>query len=518
MAIESRDAVLLREVQALFGLGVVRELTDGQLLEQFLTADDVTAEAAFTSLVERHGPMVLHVCRGILDEPQDAQDAFQATFLVFLRRASSIRKRESVASWLFGVAMRVGRRARYAAVVRRFHERQGGALAATRRATESGTSDCRTALHEEIARLPDRYREPVVLCHLEGVSTAVAAQRLGCAHGTILSRLARGRDRLRRRLAGRGLTVPAGLLAANLVPHEATAALATAPVHSTLQAAARTLAGRVALTTAVSPVVAALTQATLRTLMMTRLALAAAVLVTVAVLSAATIPFVRPIFGAGSLASFPGQELQPPEEKPRPNVRKTVPSRELEETFYERLKRDHEFNDPRWPYSIKVRDVQDKTLIDTTLKHRVRGKDNEFDLMILAKRAVFRFNLEKKIVRVVLDEAEIQHYRHDSDVFLINDRVLEFPIPPDSRFMTEQDPAPPPPRVVQEKISNMVSDQTLSLTYSPDGKTLVTAGFQGTIDLWDMIENKSVGRFQGREFHCQTCHIRSRRQDPGERG
>jgi DNA-directed RNA polymerase specialized sigma24 family protein len=154
MAVESRDAVLLRDLQTLFGLGVVRELTDGQLLEQFLTADDVTAEAAFTSLVERHGPMVLHVCRGILDEPQDAQDACQATFLVFLRRASSIRKRESVASWLFGVALRVARRARYAAVARRFHERQAGALASTRSATEGVMAECRAALHEEIARLP----------------------------------------------------------------------------------------------------------------------------------------------------------------------------------------------------------------------------------------------------------------------------------------------------------------------------------------------------------------------------
>ncbi len=110
MAGESREAALLRDVQTLFGLGVAGGLTDGRLLEQFLTADDVAAEAAFTTLVERHGAMVLHVCRQTLDDPHDAQDAFQATFLVFLRRAGSIRKRESVASWLFGVALRVARR------------------------------------------------------------------------------------------------------------------------------------------------------------------------------------------------------------------------------------------------------------------------------------------------------------------------------------------------------------------------------------------------------------------------
>ncbi len=166
---ESKEAALLRDVQTLFGLGVVGGLTDGQLLDQFLTTDDATAEAAFTSLVERHGAMVLHVCRQTLDDPHDAQDAFQATFLVFLRRAGSIRKRESVASWLFGVALRVARQARYAAVVRRFHERRSGKLAAARAAAESELPECRAALHEEIDRLPDRYREPVVLCHLEGL-------------------------------------------------------------------------------------------------------------------------------------------------------------------------------------------------------------------------------------------------------------------------------------------------------------------------------------------------------------
>ena len=109
---ETRNAVLLKEVRTLFGFGVVRDSSDRQLLERFLAADRVEAEAAFTFLVERHGPMVLHVCRQVLDDADDAQDAFQATFLVFLHRAAAIRKRDSLASWLFGVATRVARRAR----------------------------------------------------------------------------------------------------------------------------------------------------------------------------------------------------------------------------------------------------------------------------------------------------------------------------------------------------------------------------------------------------------------------
>ncbi len=204
MAGRSTNATLLRDVRTIFEFGVARDVSDLELLDRFLLADRAAAEAAFTSLVERHGPMVLHVCRQLLDDPYDVEDAFQATFLVFLRRAKSIRKRQSLASWLFGVATHVARRARSAATVRRFHEREAGELAQAHREARNIHSDELTALHEEIARLPDRFREPIVLCHLEGLSTAAAAIRLGCAHGTILSRLARARGRLRRSLARRG--------------------------------------------------------------------------------------------------------------------------------------------------------------------------------------------------------------------------------------------------------------------------------------------------------------------------
>jgi polysaccharide export outer membrane protein len=274
MAGEMRHAIVMREVRALFGFGVVGDTSDRQLLERFLTADRAEADAAFTVLVERHGAMVLHVCGQVLDDAHDAQDAFQATFLVFLRRAGSIRKRDSLASWLFGVAMRVARRARYAAIVRRVHERHAGDLAAARSPATNGHSACLSALHEEIALLPERYREPMVMCHLEGLSTAAAAQRLGCAQGTILSRLARARERLRRRLTERGLAVPAGLLVGSVAAHKA-AALPAALVSSTTSAAARAGAGDLALVATVSPRIAALVQATLRTLLMTRLTIAA---------------------------------------------------------------------------------------------------------------------------------------------------------------------------------------------------------------------------------------------------
>ena len=170
MARDPREADLLRDVRTLFHLGVVRESTDGQLLGQFLGGDDPAAEAAFAILVERHGPMVnacLH--KRALDDPDEAQDAFQATFLVLLRggRGSTCKARP-LASWLFGAdaaGLSASVRA-CAAVVRRFHERRGGGLRLWREPHPSGDSaECRAALHEEIVRLPDRYREALVLCH-----------------------------------------------------------------------------------------------------------------------------------------------------------------------------------------------------------------------------------------------------------------------------------------------------------------------------------------------------------------
>jgi RNA polymerase sigma factor (sigma-70 family) len=492
MAGEMKDAVLLKEIQTLFGFGVVRDLSDRQLLERFLTAEQGDAEEAFTCLVERHGPMVLHVCRQLLDDSHDAQDAFQATFLVFLRRARSIRKRDSLASWLFGVAVRVARRARYNAIVRRFHERRAGELAAARVTPTNGHPDRLADLHEEIARLPQRYREPIVLCHLEGLSTAAAAQRLGCAHGTILSRLARARERLRGRLTQRGRVELAGLFVKAQMLREAAVALSPALVNSTVQAVLHAVAGRTALTAIIAPSVVALTQATLRTLFMTRITLVAALLTTAAVVTVATVPFIRPTLVAASQAPSTDKETQANQEKPRPIEQKIVQFRDLEDTFYKILKRDREFNHPRWPFVIKVRDVQGKTLIDATFTHRTNGKDNEFDAVIQAKRAVLRVDLDAKIVRVLLEEVEVQNLIRNQDVIL-KSNALEFPIPLNvERGLLKRAGASPDGQVVM-----MDSDLALSLVYSSDGKTLATAGFDGVVHLWDMIKAERIIDLKG---------------------
>jgi len=203
--------VALRQIGALFRAGSFAGMTDGQLLDQFAARRGEPGELAFAALVERHGPMVLRVCRRVLKDRDAAEDAFQATFLALARGAGGIRSRESVASWLHGAALRVSASARSAGARRREHERRWAARRPTA-GDEPGHpgDDLGAAVHEEVGRLPAPYRAAVVLCDLQGLSHDEAARHLGLPIGTIKSRVARGRERLRARLARRGLAPTLG--------------------------------------------------------------------------------------------------------------------------------------------------------------------------------------------------------------------------------------------------------------------------------------------------------------------
>jgi RNA polymerase sigma factor (sigma-70 family) len=235
-------ADVVNPLETLFRFGVVGDVSDEQLLDRFVTARDGANQAAFTALVDRHGPMVLRVCREVLGNVHDAQDAFQATFLVLVRKAGLVRKPDSLAGWLHGVAYRVARRARANAVRQRTLEQRVGAMSAVALAGGASAAETCAELHQEVAGLPQRYREPVVLCYLEGMSTEEAALRIGCPVGTVHSRLSRARDRLRRRLIRRGLALPAALLAAGLTSAAKAALPATvlkATVRTSLEFAGR---------------------------------------------------------------------------------------------------------------------------------------------------------------------------------------------------------------------------------------------------------------------------------------
>ena len=185
----------------------LQELPDEQLLDLFLERKGSDAEAAFETLVRRHGPMVLGVCRHILDELHDAEDAFQATFLVLARKAGTIRDRRVLGRWLYEVAYRIAIRSKTHSARRRTHEREGAEMSAVAAGPEFDAAwiELRPVLHEEVNRLPEKYRTAVVLCYLEGRTNEEAAEMLQWPVGTVKGRLSRARDMLRSRLTRRGL-------------------------------------------------------------------------------------------------------------------------------------------------------------------------------------------------------------------------------------------------------------------------------------------------------------------------
>jgi RNA polymerase sigma factor (sigma-70 family) len=199
-----------RYLGALFDDGCTAGLTDGQLLERFATRRREAAEAAFAAIVERHGPMVLRACRGLLRDEHAARDASQATFLALVRRSRSLWVADSLAPWLHRVACRAAGRLRREAEARRRRERRAAEGARGSGVLEAERRDLAAAIHEEVNRLPMAFRQAVVLCDLEGRSYEDAARQAGCAVGTVKSRLARGRGRLRDRLIRRGLAPAVG--------------------------------------------------------------------------------------------------------------------------------------------------------------------------------------------------------------------------------------------------------------------------------------------------------------------
>src|SRR5262249_12357746 len=210
---------MLREIRTLYTLGTMVGRTDAELLERFLARGGGDAEDAFATLVARHGPMVLGVCRRMLAASHDAEDAFQATFLVLARRAGTIVHRDRVASWLYGVAVRTAQVARRRASRSRAAERR--LMDATRVESvppEEDRQELLPILDEELNRLPRRCREALVACELEGRSRREAARQLGIPEGTLSARLARGRKMLRDRMLRRGATLGLSPIAGQLGP------------------------------------------------------------------------------------------------------------------------------------------------------------------------------------------------------------------------------------------------------------------------------------------------------------
>ena len=210
----------MRQIDQLFGEGTLAGLPDAQILERFVRHRD---ELAFTALVQRHGPMVLSVCRGILADPNDADDAFQAAFLLLARKAGSLWVGDSLGGWLHRVASRIALQIKADAARRRHQERRAAEKAGVRATSGQPEDDTFRVLHQEIDRLPEHYRKPIILCYLEHMTYQQAANHLRWSEGTTQGRLARGRSLLRARLERRGVCLGAATLQAPTLPRGASA-------------------------------------------------------------------------------------------------------------------------------------------------------------------------------------------------------------------------------------------------------------------------------------------------------
>jgi RNA polymerase sigma factor (sigma-70 family) len=318
MAVERSEAAL-KHLRTLWNEGAISSLGDRELLARFVAHTGDTAEAAFAALMERHAPMVLLVCRQMLGDDHDAQDACQATFLVLARKARSIKKPEALGSWLHGVAVRVSAKAKTAAARRRSHERRGGEMAARSESEWPGTDPC-PELHEEINRLPERYRLPLVLCYLEGLTHDQAAHKLGWPLGTVESRLARARARLRRRLEHRGAMPGVALLGARSLADVIRTTASPDWIEATARSATQFAEGKTAAAVA-SANVAFLTGETLQMMTFSQIKLAIAYLLAAVAGATGMVAIVRAVPTttppqSPRIAAI--QRAQPAAERPKP--------------------------------------------------------------------------------------------------------------------------------------------------------------------------------------------------------
>lgn len=288
--------LLLRQLRRWSGSRGVED-SDSRLLERFLADRD---EAAFTALVRRHGAMVFGVCRRVLHHEQDAEDAFQATFLILARKAASLRVERSLGGWLHEVAFHLALRARETTARRQSNEKEIHAVTPTEDAAmEASRRELRLLLDEELRQLPAKYREPLILCYLEGKTNEQAARQLGWPAGSMSRRLARGRELLRRRLVHRGLTLSVGALTAGLVEQSAAAAVPPGLIASVVRLAVQASAS------AIPASVAALVEERVRGMVLARLRMPLFLALTAMAV------------GAGALA-YQTRGKQPAEEQPAP--------------------------------------------------------------------------------------------------------------------------------------------------------------------------------------------------------
>jgi RNA polymerase sigma factor (sigma-70 family) len=457
--------------------------SDAELLRQFISHND---EAAFESLLRRHGPMVLRVARRTIGNETDAEDVFQATFLLLARRAGAIRKRESVASWLHGVAHRLALSARSKYVRRQVREREAAAARSVESSPELAWNELEETLHEVLAQLPAKYRTPLVHCYLEGWTQEEVARQLGKPLGTVRSWLARGRELLRKRLVRRGISLSTEGASAALLASACATAEAVPPTlrMATLNAAQLFAAGGNAMTL-ISPAVADLVKKGMTTMFVAKLK-SGTVYVLVLVLLVA---------GSGWAAHRTFSAKTP---EANENAEKAAPK----EAASEDRPRTDAFGDPLPPGAVArlgtVRFCHESRLQQFALSPDGRtlaataGKSVAFwDLATgrLTKRLTFRWDMfclafapDGKSLAVAGEDCVI--YLFDS----ASGKELR-------RFVGHQPGKDPHHRGVYQAF------------FTPDGQMLLTQGRDETVRFWDTPSSKELRQIDGRRWYIWSLSV-----------
>ena len=448
--------------------------TDAELLELFISQRD---EDAFETLVRRHGPMVLGVCRRILHNEADVEDCFQATFLVLVRKAASIRPRGMVGNWLYTVARNAALKAK--AMRRLRHKKEEEAGTEKMRMAADQDRDLQELLDQELQALPVKYRAAIVLCDLEGMTVPAAAQQVGCPLGTLSARLVRGRAMLGKRLARQGLAVSGGVLATALCQNAASACVPGPLVGSTVQAATLLAAGKALATGAISAKVVALTEGVLKAMLMTKLKSLAIVLVLASsIVGTGTMVAVSQNAGAQPDQKTPAA---PGEQPLRDTASEPKPAPEAKPG------RTDLFGDPL-PAGAIAR------LGTVRLRH-----EGGVDAVVFSPDGkTLASASEDKTVRLweVAGGKEIRQLRGHQD------RVCRVVFSPDGKTLasaSEDKTVRLWEATSGKEIRQFLGHQygVSSVAFSPDGKTLASASRDHTVRLWDAASGEEIRQFQG---------------------